>query len=99
MGLFSLQKRRLWEDFLEAFQYLKRACKKAGEGLLTKSCSDRTGEICFKIKEGRFRLATRKKFFTVGMVRHWNKLFRKAVDVPSLETFMARLDWALSSWF
>jgi len=31
------------------------------------------------------------------VVRCWNRLLREAVDVPSLEVFMARLDGALGS--
>ncbi|KFO65877.1 hypothetical protein N302_07509, partial [Corvus brachyrhynchos] len=41
-------------------------------------------------------LGISKKFFTVGIVRYWNKLPRKAVDAPSLDVFKARLDVALS---
>jgi len=50
-----------------------------------------------KLKEGRFRLVIRKKFFTMRVVRHWNRLPRAAVDAPFLEVFKARLDGALSN--
>jgi len=34
----------------------------------------------FKLEEGRFRLDTRKKFFTVMAVRQWHRLLREVVD-------------------
>ena len=51
----------------------------------------------FKMEEGRFRLDIKEKFFTVRVVRYWNRLPSKAVDAPSLEAFKARLDGALSN--
>ncbi|KGL88068.1 hypothetical protein N301_03709, partial [Charadrius vociferus] len=51
----------------------------------------------YKLEEGRFRLNIRKKFFTLRVVRHWNRLPREAVEVPSLEVLKARLDVALGN--
>jgi len=60
-------------------------------------CSGRTRGDGFKLKEGRFRLDIRKKFFTLRVVKHWHRVPREAVAAPSLEAFKARLDGALSN--
>ncbi|PKU37788.1 hypothetical protein llap_11906 [Limosa lapponica baueri] len=99
LGLFNLEKRRLWGDLIAAFQYLKGVYRRDGEGLLMREYSDSTMGDGFELKEGRFRLDIRKKFFTLRskVVRHWSRLPREVVDAPSLEVFKTRLDETLSN--
>ena len=94
---FSLEKRRLWGDLIVAFQYLKGACREDGEGPFVRDCRDRMRDNGFKLKQSRFQLDIRKEFFTVRVVRHWNRFLREAVDASSLEVFKASLDGALSN--
>ena len=72
LGLFSLEKRKLQGDLIAAFQYLKGAYKKAGEGYFIRECSDRTKSKSFKLKEGRFGLDVRRKFFIQRVERPWH---------------------------
>jgi len=66
------------------------------KGLFTRTCCDRTRSNGFRLKEGRYRLDIKKKFFTMRTVRHWNRLSRRR-DAPSLAVFKVRLDKALSN--
>jgi len=76
---------------------LKGAYKIDGKQLFAQSDNDRTRGNGFRLKEGRFSLEVRRKFFTERVVRCWNRLPREVVDAPFLEGFMARLNEALGS--
>ncbi|KAK4817236.1 hypothetical protein QYF61_005258 [Mycteria americana] len=75
LDLSSLEQRRLWGDLIALYSFLRREC---GEG----------GALWYPVlghlHQGRFRLDMRKHFFTVRVVKHWNRLPREVVDAPSL---------------
>jgi len=72
------------------------AYRKDGENIFSRACCNKTRSNGFKLREDRFRLDIRKKFFTLRVVKHRNRLPRETVETPPLEKFKAKLDGALN---
>ena len=53
--------------------------------------------MVFKLEVGRLRLDIRKKFFTIRVMKHCNRLPSEVVSAPSQEAFKTRLDGTLSN--
>jgi len=74
LGLFSLEKRRLWKDLTAAFPVLKMSLQEVELRLYIRECSHNTRGNGLKVKMKKFRLDIRKKCFTQRAMRHWNRL-------------------------
>jgi len=58
-------------------------------------CSNRTRSNGLKLQHRKLLTNTRKNFFIVQVMEHWNRLLKEAVESPSMEICKTRLDTCL----
>ena len=63
LGLFSLKKRRLREDLINAYKCLKGGCQEDGAKIFSVVPSNSTRGNGHRLKQKKFHLNTRKTFF------------------------------------
>ncbi|KAK4805631.1 LOW QUALITY PROTEIN: hypothetical protein QYF61_022389 [Mycteria americana] len=90
LGLFSLEKGRLRGDLITVHNFLKAGSRGGGADLLPLRGNGMT------LRQGKFRMDIRKRFFTERVVSHWNRLPREVVTAPGLTVFKEHLDDTLS---
>jgi len=78
--LFSLEKRRLWEDLINAYKYLKSWYQVDCNRLFLAVPSNRTKGNGHKLEHKKFHMKMRNDFITLRETEHWNRLPTKAVS-------------------
>ncbi|KAK4820640.1 hypothetical protein QYF61_002226 [Mycteria americana] len=96
---------------IEGLERVQRRATELGKGLEQKSYEERLRELglfslekrrlrgdliaLYNCLKGGCREDIRKFFFTERVIKHWNRLPREVVELPSLEVFKGRLDEVL----
>jgi len=91
--LLIVGKRRLREDPIDVYKYLKGGGRQMDEArLLLVVHSDRIRSNGPKAERRKFHTNMQKNFFMLRVTEYWNRLPREVVKSPSTETFKSCLN-------
>ena len=92
LRLFSLERRRLRGDLIEAYKMIKGLDSVDSESLFPRMVMANMRGHSFKLRGSSYRTDVRGRFFTQRVVRAWNALPAAVVDLPTLRVFKWSLD-------
>jgi len=81
------------ETLEQPFSIKRGGYKEDGEGHFTRACSDRTRGNSFEVKEGRFSLRVRKRFFSVRVVETLEWVAQRSCGCSIAGSVQGRAGW------
>ena len=82
--MYSLEKRKLRGNLITLCNYRKEVLTRR-VSVFPQMTSHRVQGNGLKLHQGKCKLNSSKDFFTERVVKHWNRLPRKAAEFPALE--------------
>lgn len=97
LGFSSLEKRKLRDNLMVLHNCLRRGSRDGSVGFFSLVIDDRMWENGTKLHQGRISLDIRKNFFTVKVVKSWNRLAREVADAQCQSVFKKHWDNILNN--
>lgn len=95
LSLFNLEKRRMRDDLINKYKYLKNICQEYDIRFFSVVPNDRMRNNGQKVKHKKFHPNMRKNWFTLRVTEHWSRLLGEVMESLFLEMHKTNLDTSL----